>query len=386
MILGERSALSPAVSRGLLIFGVVALAVRDVLRRRNMIARSGSRGRAAARRVPRLRVLTLLALPAGLRSSSHGRSSGRSTSSRTAPFLMLVTVLFAVLAVAPRAPAPQRVRPPARSDEGLPAACATLGLNTVQLKLSVFAAVGGHRRLRRCALRRAAPVGRPRRFILFLSLSLFMLTVVGGIGYVSGALFGGVLLAVSAVRDPRHVHEARQRLPVVRRHFDWLSELHDVAAGDHRHQPRQEPERRGQRHRPRLRAARPAQGRDRRRWWSLLVGVWFLAQQETSSATGGSWCCSPSIMVGVPRVAQSLKPEAFIDARAGLRPRTATPLELIGIDRRSPWPIAACSTGAGIGARTGIARSPSTRWRSRSASDQTIIDDIAGENEPGSVA
>jgi hypothetical protein len=35
------------------------------------------------------------------------------------------------------------------------------------------------------------------RFDIFLSLSLLMLTVVGGIGYVSGALFGGVLLGVA---------------------------------------------------------------------------------------------------------------------------------------------------------------------------------------------
>ena len=34
------------------------------------------------------------------------------------------------------------------------------------------------------------------RFDIFLSLSLLMLTVVGGIGYVSGGLFGGMLAGV----------------------------------------------------------------------------------------------------------------------------------------------------------------------------------------------
>ena len=37
------------------------------------------------------------------------------------------------------------------------------------------------------------------RFDIFLSLSLLMLAVVGGIGYVTGALFGGVLLGVGFI-------------------------------------------------------------------------------------------------------------------------------------------------------------------------------------------
>jgi branched-chain amino acid transport system permease protein len=77
-----------------------------------------------------------------------------------------------------------------------PAASATLGENLVSLKLSVFmlsaaiAGVGG-------ALM-TAQLGSTNldRFDIFLSLTLLMLTVVGGIGYVSGALFGGILFGV----------------------------------------------------------------------------------------------------------------------------------------------------------------------------------------------
>jgi hypothetical protein len=66
----------------------------------------------------------------------------------------------------------------------------------VSLKLSVFmlsaaiAGVGG-------ALM-TAQIGSANldRFDIFLSLSLLMLTVVGGIGYVSGALVGGILFGV----------------------------------------------------------------------------------------------------------------------------------------------------------------------------------------------
>ena len=69
-------------------------------------------------------------------------------------------------------------------------------MNVVKLKLLVFmmsaaiVGVGG-------ALM-TAQLGSANldRYIIFLSLSLLMLTVVGGIGYVSGALFAGILLGI----------------------------------------------------------------------------------------------------------------------------------------------------------------------------------------------
>ncbi len=74
-----------------------------------------------------------------------------------------------------------------------PAAAATLGQNLVKLKLSVFmlsaaiAAIGG-------VLLSAASVSvTSNTYIIFISLALVMLTVVGGIGSVAGALMGGVL-------------------------------------------------------------------------------------------------------------------------------------------------------------------------------------------------
>lgn len=75
-----------------------------------------------------------------------------------------------------------------------PAASATLGMSVVRLKLSVFmlsaaiAGLGG--------IMMAAQIGTVNadRFDILLSLSLMMITVVGGIGYVSGALFAGVFL------------------------------------------------------------------------------------------------------------------------------------------------------------------------------------------------
>jgi ABC-type branched-subunit amino acid transport system permease subunit len=111
-------------------------------------------------------------------------------------FLMFVTVLFAVLGVGLVALRHSGYGRRLTAMKDSPAASATLGQSMVTLKLSVFmlsaaiAGVGG-------ALMTAS-IGSAtlERFDIFLSLSLLMLTVVAGIGYVSGALMGGLLFGV----------------------------------------------------------------------------------------------------------------------------------------------------------------------------------------------
>jgi branched-subunit amino acid ABC-type transport system permease component len=74
-----------------------------------------------------------------------------------------------------------------------PAAAATLGQNLVKLKLSVFmlsAAIAG---LGGVLLSAESASVNANTFIIFVSLALVMLTVVGGIGNVAGALMGGIL-------------------------------------------------------------------------------------------------------------------------------------------------------------------------------------------------
>ena len=74
-----------------------------------------------------------------------------------------------------------------------PAAAATLGQNLIKLKLSVFmisAAIAG---LGGVLLSSATGSVSDTTFIIFISLALVMLTVVGGIGNVAGALMGGIL-------------------------------------------------------------------------------------------------------------------------------------------------------------------------------------------------
>ena len=74
-----------------------------------------------------------------------------------------------------------------------PTAAATLGQNLIRLKLSVFmlsAAIAG---LGGILLSAALTSVNDTTYIIFISLALVMLTVVGGIGSVAGALMGGVL-------------------------------------------------------------------------------------------------------------------------------------------------------------------------------------------------
>jgi branched-chain amino acid transport system permease protein len=108
-------------------------------------------------------------------------------------FLMLVTVLFALLGIGLIALRKSGYGRRLSAMKDSPAACATLGMSVVRLKLSVFmmsaaiAGIGG-------ALM-SAQLGSVNldRFDIFLSLALLLLTVVGGIGYVSAALFSGML-------------------------------------------------------------------------------------------------------------------------------------------------------------------------------------------------
>lgn len=111
-------------------------------------------------------------------------------------FLMTATVLFALIAVglaALRAGGYGR-RLAAMKDS--PAATAMLGQNLVRLKLGVFmisAAIAG---LGGILMSAATGTVAQENFTFTVSLSLLMLVVVAGIGYISGALFGGLMAGV----------------------------------------------------------------------------------------------------------------------------------------------------------------------------------------------
>ena len=140
-------------------------------------------------------------------------------------FLMFVTVLFAVLGVGLVALRHSGYGRRLTAMKDSPAASATLGQSMVRLKLSVFmlsaavAGVGG-------ALM-TSQIGSANidRFDIFLSLSLLMLTVVGGIGYVSGALFGGVAAGVLFVAMQDSFAKLGVDHPDLESFFDFLANL-----------------------------------------------------------------------------------------------------------------------------------------------------------------
>jgi branched-chain amino acid transport system permease protein len=112
-------------------------------------------------------------------------------------FLMLVTVVFGLMAIGLVYLRHSSYGRRLAAMKDSPAACATLGMSVVRLKLSVFmlsaaiAGVGG--------VLMSAQLGSVNldRFDIFISLGVLLITVVGGIGYTSGALFAGLLFGCS---------------------------------------------------------------------------------------------------------------------------------------------------------------------------------------------
>lgn len=118
-------------------------------------------------------------------------------------FLMLMTVLFSLIGVGLIALRRSAYGRMVVAMKDSPAACATLGLNIRRLKLGVFmvsSAVAGLAGLMWAAQRRTLPNNAD--FDGFASLTLFMIAVVGGIGYVSGALLAGIFLSVLSIVMP----------------------------------------------------------------------------------------------------------------------------------------------------------------------------------------
>lgn len=77
-----------------------------------------------------------------------------------------------------------------------PVAAATLGMNLTQTKLAAFAISAG---IAACAGALAGDKVSPQQYDFTQSLPIVLLAVVGGVGSVAGALFGGLLLGGNAV-------------------------------------------------------------------------------------------------------------------------------------------------------------------------------------------
>jgi len=245
-------------------------------------------------------------------------------------FLMTVTVLFALIGIGLVALRNSSYGRRLTAMKDSPAASATLGQNLVKLKLSVFmlsAAIAG---LGGILMSTAMGSVTSDSFYIFLSLALVMLVVVFGVGYVSGALLGGVLAGVGfSIIAASFNHLGENHIDL---HGLWLFLGHlagvapaligigvgrspggavaDIVDG----------------YRP-LAKARP-----------ILVAGGALVAVAYGLALGkviNDWTFVAVLAVVfllLPVAGQMLAPEAFFGEEEMARRRSETPLELIGVD------------------------------------------------------
>ncbi len=248
-------------------------------------------------------------------------------------YLLLLTTVFALIGmglVALRRSAYGR-RLSAMKDS--PAACATLGMSVVRLKLSVFmlsAAIAG---LGGCLYGGQIGAISAERFGLFESMAMFMLVVIAGVGYVSGGFVGGLLHSAVFITFQGILTKLGHDYSAFHGMFKWIATMivpigpalagiglgknptgfvNDFFIG----------------YKPVIRKTMPI----------FLAGcaaevvMWWLALEKHI----GNWTFAIFTILTVillPRIAMLLKPSAFVpqdvlDARAA-----ETPAELIGIDR-----------------------------------------------------
>jgi branched-chain amino acid transport system permease protein len=110
-----------------------------------------------------------------------------------ANFLLLLTVVFAVIGVLLIALRRSGYGRRLAALKDSPAACATLGMDVVRLKLSVFMLSAALAGLGGCLFAQEVGAVTGDRFNLFVSRSMLMLLVVAGMGYVSGGFAAGLL-------------------------------------------------------------------------------------------------------------------------------------------------------------------------------------------------
>ncbi len=247
-------------------------------------------------------------------------------------FLLLLAVVFALLGLAMIALRRSAYGRRLTAMKNSPAACATLGMNVVRLKLSIFmmsAAIAG---LGGCLFAQEIGGVTADRFNLFESMTMLMLLVVAGAGYVSGGLtagllYGAVFVALESIFDKigtdyTAFHGASlwlahltALLPAIigiglgRNPSGFLNDTFSQFG-------------------PMIRKVKPV----------LFAGValelllWFLAFRHTIN----NWTFSFAtfvLVLALPRVAAVVNPGAFGRASAFGDAEAETPLELVGIDR-----------------------------------------------------
>jgi ABC-type branched-subunit amino acid transport system permease subunit len=246
-------------------------------------------------------------------------------------FLMLMTVLFSIIGIGLIALRRSAYGRMVVAMKDSPAACATLGLNIKRLKLGVFmvsSAVAGLAGLMWAAQRRTLPNNAD--FDGFASLTLFMIAVVGGIGYVSGALLAGIFLSVLSVVMPNIFDKLGHDYPGLHWLFVTLlgnfshyvgPALIGIGLGKN---PSGIAQQIMDGFRP-LRKAPAAAGV----WVAAIVGLWALTWRGYVS----NWHFVLIVLVSVPivpRIIMSMFESRFVDEERAV---TGEDLDLIGLDR-----------------------------------------------------
>jgi len=214
-----------------------------------------------------------------------------------------------------------------------PAAAVMLGQRLVRLKLSVFMLSTAIAGLGGIFMSMALTSVTSDHFVYTLGLSLVMLTVVGGIGYVSGALFGGLLagggfaLIVGTFNDLSIEHPVHAETFSILSHlFLVMTALIGIGVGDN-------PSGnlfvifRAQRRLARAPEVRYA-----------AVAVTVVLYVLTYVGVIGTWTFGIVLTVfwlALPAIGTALRPEKLLDPEE-LAARRTTPLELVGIDAAYP--------------------------------------------------
>ncbi|MCC5580322.1 ABC transporter permease [Microtetraspora sp. AC03309] len=244
-------------------------------------------------------------------------------------FLLTATALFSLIAVGLVALRGSGYGRRLAAMKDSPAAAAMLGQNLVKLKFGVFmisAAIAG---LGGVLMASASGSVAGENFAVMASLGLVMLTVVGGIGYISGALFGGLMSGVGFTIMVGTFNDLAAATPAMETIYKSLGQLamvataligmgvgknpsgtvHDIIEGYRS-----------------LRKAKPV----------LIGGAVAEAVLYVLTLTGviGNWwfaILSACLGMMLPVFGKMIMPEAVLSEEELAR-RRSTPLELAGID------------------------------------------------------
>ena len=247
-------------------------------------------------------------------------------------FLLLLAVVFAVLGVFMIALRRSGYGRRLTAMKNSPAACATLGMNVVGLKLSVFmmsAAIAG---LGGCLFAQEIGAVTSDRFSLFESMTMLMLLVVAGAGYVSGGLGAGLLYGAVFVALQGGIAKVGDEITAFHGWSVWLVRFTAllpalIGIGLGRNPSGFLSDFFAQ-YGPLIRKVKPVLFAG----VAVELGLWSLAFTHTIN----NWVfalASIVLVVVLPRIAAVVDPTAFGLERRESEDGDTTPLELIGIDR-----------------------------------------------------